>query len=60
MNYWIGVALVVVPILSFGAIALNRQAFILLCVLLAAGVGMSIVASVRDMVGVDMGQILPK
>jgi hypothetical protein len=72
MAHWIGIALVVVPLLIFGAVALNRQAFVLLLVLLAAGIGyytytgeivgigLSIVSSLRDMFGIDMGQMLPK
>lgn len=72
MTHWIGIALVVVPLLIFGAITLNRSTLILLVVLLAAGIGyytytgeivgigLSIVASVRDMFGIDMGQMLPK
>lgn len=72
MEHWIGIALVVVPLLIIGAITLNRQAFILLIILLAAGIGyytytgeivgigLSIVSSLRDMFGIDVGQILPK
>ena len=72
MEHWIGIALVVVPLLIIGAITLNRQALILLIILLAAGIGyytytgeivgigLSIVSSLRDMFGIDVGQILPK
>ncbi len=72
MTHWIGIALVVVPLLIFGAITLNRSALTLLIVLLAAGIGyytytgeivgigLSIVSGLRDMIGIDVGQILPK
>jgi hypothetical protein len=71
MTHWIGIALVVVPILILGAILLRRPTFTLLVVLLAAGlgylyytgevvsVGMGIVSSLRDMIGIDVGELLP-
>ena len=39
MTHWIGIGLVVVPILIIGATFLRRPLFLFLCLLLAAGLG---------------------